>query len=333
MVKSKGLYLLLALILIASIGVAVWWFFLRPRPLQGFATGNGRIEATEVDIATKFYGRISEIYVDEGDKVKAGEVVARMDTESLKAQMREAEANVVKAKKQLSYALAILAQRKSECLLAKKNLMRSQRLYENNHISLEKLDADRTAYEAAKAQSEAAEAEVANAEATIDATKADKDKLATDIEDSSLKTPINGRVQYRLAEPGEILPAGGKVLTVIDLTDVYMNVFLSTSDAGRLGIGADARIVLDTAPEYAVPAKVTYVASKAQFTPKEVETREERQKLVFRVKVAIDTDILREFEPWVKTGLPGVAYIKLDPSASWPVYLNNFPKKPNEHTE
>lgn len=333
MSKSKGLYLLLVLVLLIAAGAAVWWFYFRPRPLVGFASGNGRIEATEVDIATKFYGRISEIYVDEGDRVEAGQIVARMDTKSLEAQLRQAEASVIKAKKQLSYALAILTQRKSECVLTKKNLTRSERLYENDNIPLEKLDSDRAAYEAAMAQSAAADAEVADAEATIDAAVADKDELLTDMEESSLKTPISGRVQYRLAEPGEVLPAGGKVLTVIDLTDVYMNVFLSTGDAGSLGIGADARIVLDAAPEYAVPAKVTYVASKAQFTPKEVETTDERQKLAFRVKVQIDPEILKEYEPWVKTGLPGVAYIRLDPAARWPEYLDNFPETPNEHKE
>lgn len=329
--KSKRLYLLLILALLTAAGAAVWWFYFRPQPLVGFASGNGRIEATEVDIATKFYGRIDEIYVDEGDKVEAGQIVALMDTKSLEAQLRQAEASIIKAKKQLSYAQAILAQRKSECMLTKKNLRRSERLYENDNISLEKLDSDRAAHEVAMAQCRAAEAEVADAEATIDAAVADRDRLMTDMEDSSLKTPISGRIQYRLAEPGEVLPAGGKVLTVIDLTDVYMTVFLPTKEAGNLAMGTDARIVVDAAPEYAMPAKVTFVSSKAQFTPKEVETTEERQKLAFRVKVQIDPGILKEYEPWVKTGLPGVAYVRLDPAAEWPEYLDNFPEIPNEH--
>lgn len=331
MTRPKGLHLLIVLILIAAAGTAVWWFYFRPKPLVGFAHGNGRIEATEVDIATKFYGRISEIYADEGDRVEAGQIVARMDTKSLEAQLREAEASVISASKQRSVALSIVSQRKSELNLAKRNLARSERLYENNNIPLEKLDSDRAAYEAARALLDAAEADVANAQAAIDAAEAETDRLETDIEDSSLKTPINGRVQYRLAEPGEVLPAGGKVLTVIDLSDVYMAIFLPTKEAGNLAMGADARIVVDAAPEYAIPAKVTFVASKAQFTPKEVETTEERQKLVFRVKVQIDPEILKEYEPWVKTGLPGVAYVRLDPSAEWPAYLDNVPEMPDDY--
>lgn len=331
MTRPKGLHLLIVLILIAAAGTAVWWFYFRPKPLVGFAHGNGRIEATEVDIATKFYGRIAEIYADEGDRVEAGQIVARMDTKSLEAQLREAEASVISASKQRSVALSIVSQRKSELNLAKRNLARSERLYENNNIPLEKLDSDRAAYEAARALLDAAEADVANAQAAIDAAEAETDRLETDIEDSSLKTPINGRVQYRLAEPGEVLPAGGKVLTVIDLSDVYMAIFLPTKEAGNLAMGADARIVVDAAPEYAIPAKVTFVASKAQFTPKEVETTEERQKLVFRVKVQIDPEILKEYEPWVKTGLPGVAYVRLDPAAEWPAYLDNVPEMPDDY--
>lgn len=151
MTRPKGLHLLIVLILIAAAGTAVWWFYFRPKPLVGFAHGNGRIEATEVDIATKFYGRIAEIYADEGDRVEAGQIVARMDTKSLEAQLREAEASVISASKQRSVALSIVSQRKSELNLAKRNLARSERLYENNNIPLEKLDSDRAAYEAARA--------------------------------------------------------------------------------------------------------------------------------------------------------------------------------------
>ena len=90
------------LVLLTAAGAAVWWFYFRPRPLVGFASGSGRIEATEVDIATKFYGRISEIYIDEGDRVEAGRIVARMDTKSLEAQLREADASVIRASSEAS---------------------------------------------------------------------------------------------------------------------------------------------------------------------------------------------------------------------------------------
>ncbi|MGB2691220.1 MAG: efflux RND transporter periplasmic adaptor subunit [Thermodesulfobacteriota bacterium] len=327
--KNRKILLIFGTIIIA-IGFALWWFNYRPVPLEGFAIGNGRLEANEVNIATKFHGRVKEILFDEGDKIQAGQIVARMDTSSLEAQLAESQASVVSAEKQRNNAVAIVAQRKSECDLARKNLSRSNKLYEKGIISLQELDKQTATYDVSESRCAAAEANVANAQAAIEAAIAHTDRIKSDINDSVLKSPISGRVQYRLAEPGEVLPAGGKIMTIINLSDVYMTVFLSSKDAGRLAIGALTRIVFDAAPEFAIPAKVYFISSKAQFTPKEVETLNERQKLVFRVKVRIVPEILNEYEPIVKIGVPGVAYIRLDPDVSWPEFLNNIPELPDE---
>ena len=140
------------------------------------------------------------------------------------------------------------------------------------------------------------------------------DRLKTDIDDCVLKTPIRGRILYRLAEPGEILGAGGKVLTVLELTDVYMTIYLPANQVGKVIIGSAARIKLDAVPEFTLPASVSFVAPEAQFTPREVETRTEREKLMFRIKVKIDPELLKKHIEKVKTGLPGVAYVQLDRS-------------------
>ncbi|MCY1241500.1 efflux transporter, RND family, MFP subunit [compost metagenome] len=136
-----------------------------------------------------------------------------------------------------------------------------------------------------------------------------------------MRSPKPGRVQYRVAQPGEVLSAGGRVLNLVDVSDVYMTFFLPTAQAGRVAIGADARIVLDAAPQYVIPATISFVADVAQFTPKSVETEEERQKLMFRVKAKIPQDLLQKYIQQVKTGLPGMAYVKLDPNAEWPKNL------------
>jgi HlyD family secretion protein len=128
-------------------------------------------------------------------------------------------------------------------------------------------------------------------------------------------------VQYRVAEPGEVLDAGGVVLNLVDLADVYMTFFLPTQDAGRVAIGTEIRLVLDAAPQYVIPSRASFVADVAQFTPKTVETAEERQKLMFRIRAQIPPDLLREHIRQVKTGLPGMAYVRLDPQAEWPPEL------------
>lgn len=313
--KKAQFAVVLLLILIA--GAAYWFYNMNSSDEQAIASANGRLEATQIDIATKFQGRVAEILFDEGDVVKAGEIVARIDTQSLEAQLREAEAMVNKAQKERAYAQAVLVEKESECDLKKKNLARSERLYRDGIIAQEKLDEARAEVEIAMASCDAARAQIANAEASIKSAVSVTERIKSDIADCILKAPRDGRVQYRLAEPGEVLPQGGKVLTTIDLNDVYMTVFLPETAAGRVNIGSDARIVLDAFPDQSYMARVSFVASEAQFTPKEVETRTERQKLSFRVKV----NLINNSNLPAKPGMPGEAYIRVDDSADWPQEL------------
>ncbi|MDP1908677.1 MAG: HlyD family efflux transporter periplasmic adaptor subunit [Hyphomicrobium sp.] len=323
------------------------WQWLRPQPLPaGLASANGRIEATDIDIATKTPGRIDEILVNEGDFVTVGQVLVRMNTDVLKAQRREAEAQVKRAtfgidtaraqvvqrKAEKQAAVAVVSQRKAELDAASRRFDRSEQLAKSGSGSIETLDNDRARFEGAKAAVSAAEAQVAaadsaisasesmvvTAEAATEAAKATIDRIQADIDDSTLRSPRAGRVQYRVAQPGEVLGAGGKVLNIVDLSDVYMTFFLPTAVAGRVGNGTEVRIVLDAAPEYIIPAKTTFVADVAQFTPKTVETSEERAKLMFRIKARIQPALLEQYIQHIKTGLPGMAYVRLDPNVPWP---------------
>ncbi|MDH3460516.1 MAG: HlyD family efflux transporter periplasmic adaptor subunit [Burkholderiaceae bacterium] len=322
MFKSSKTTAVVALaVLAALIGVLAWQTLREPGLPQGIAVGNGRLEATQVDITAKFAARLSEVNVKEGDEVTAGQVLARMDARELEAELRQAQALVTQARKQRAAATAVIAQRQSEVALAEKNLARSRELYENQNIPIEQLQRSETAVQTAQAARSVAEAELALAEAGIEAAAARVESVRTRIDDSVLKTPIDGRVLYRLAEPGEVLPAGGKVFTVLDLTDAFMTIFLPTLQAGRLRIGDEARIVLDAIAEYTIPATVSFVSPEAQFTPKEVETRTEREKLMFRVKVRIAPGLLAKHAAIMKTGVPGVAYVRLGTDVVWPEAL------------
>ena len=305
----------------ALLAVLSWHYLQEPGLPEGIASGNGRLEATQVDITSKFAGRLAEVNAKEGDDVTVGQVVARMDMRELEAELRQTEAQVIQAQKHRAAAAAVIAQRKSEVTLAEKNLARSRELYENRNIPIEQLQRSETALQTAQAALSAARAELALAAAAIDAARARVESVHTRIDDGALKTPIAGRVLYRLAEPGEVLPAGGKVFTVLDLTDASMAIFLPTLQAGRVRTGGEARIVLDAIPEYTIPAKVVFVSPEAQFTPKEVETRTEREKLMFRVKVRIDPALLAKHGAIMKTGVPGIAYLRLGEDVLWPESL------------
>lgn len=319
---SRRVLVVLAAAAVAAAATLIWVIFGGPSdPPEGFAKTNGRIEAERVDIASKFAGRLKTVLVKEGDLVKAGQVLAELDTAELQAQLKEAEASKVQAEQQLAQAVALVAQRNSELTLASLQLDRSLDLVGKGVTSQEIVDQRQSAKHTAEAAVNSANAEVAVAKAAIEAAQARINRLQVDIEDCALKSPRNGRVEYRLALPGEVLAAGGRVLTVLDLTDVYMTVFFPTSEAGRLRIGSEARVIFDAAPQYVVPATVTFVASEAQFTPKYVETKVEREKLMFRVKLSLPAEMLETYESVVKTGVPGVGYVKLSEDAQWPPRL------------
>jgi HlyD family secretion protein len=312
---------ILAAAAIAAGGALTWWK-LRPPPLPpGFVSGNGRIEATQIDIATKLPGRIKDVLVREGDFVEAGQTVAHMDTQTLQAELRQGQAQVAQARNALETAKAVVAQRESELAYAESMFKRSEELVRQGFVSPQKLDGDRNALLTARAALVAARASVAQAQSGIDAAIAATQRIDADIQDSTLKALRAGRVQYRLAEPGEVLAAGGKVVSMLDLSDVYMTLFLPEMLAGRLAIGGEVRLIFDAAPQYVVPATITFVAVEAQFTPKTVETATERQKLTFRVKAQIAPELLRKYLDRVKTGVPGVAYVRLDRNAPWPPNL------------
>lgn len=319
--RSKTI--LFFLVLVLALAGYVFMRMQQPELPQGFALGNGRTEATEVDITTKYGGRLDALWVREGDSVEIGQTLARFDTQELSAQLRQAQAEVRRVGQEKQFAIAVIAQRRSELSLAEKDMERSKGLYENDSISLEQLQRDETARDTAKATLAAARAQLSNAEAAIEAAIANTELISTQLNDSVLKAPINGRVLYRLAEPGEVLPAGGKVLTVLDPTDVYMTLFLPTQEATRVAVGAEARVVLEGLEKVAIPAKVTFVAPRAQFTPKEVETRTEREKLVFRLKANLDAGFLKRHAALAKTGIPGVAYIRLEKRLEWPLFLQS----------
>ncbi|NOZ43505.1 MAG: HlyD family efflux transporter periplasmic adaptor subunit [Alphaproteobacteria bacterium] len=281
---------------------------------EGFAEGNGRLEATEFDIATKLAGRLTEVLVKEGDFVNRNQIVARMDTTTLEARLRQAEAGVSRVKQARKAALSRAEAVRLKLDLAAREFHRTKALLAKGAATQQQYDRNQTTKQMLGAEYAASRAAVAEADDAIAAAVARTDVWKSDINDCMLKSPIAGPVLSRLAEPGEVLPAGGKVLTIIDPTDVYMNIYLPERTAGAVPINADAKVVLDAMPDKPFPAKVTYVSEKAQFTPKEVEAPEERLKLVFRTKVRLKA----YDDPRLKPGMPGVAYIRFKPNAKWP---------------
>ena len=338
---------LAAVVLVAACAGGLGWWLMQPKALgPGFASGNGRIEGTEIDVAPKIAGRLTDIFVNEGDFVKSGQVVAQMDTTTLLAQRDQATADLHQAENVIAVdeslvsarqadqtaAQAVVTQHQADSTVARQQLARTAALEKKGWTTQQKLDRDLSVERSsaagvstATAQVAAAEsaivtaqAQVVGARSAIVAARAAIAVIQSNIDDSALRSPRDGRVQYRVAELSEVIAAGGAVLTVVDLTDVYMTFFLADAQAGKIAMGQDARLVLDAAPLFVIPATISFVAAVAQFTPKTVETKSERESLMFRLRARIDPALLKKHLAEVKTGVTGMAYLRLDAAEPWP---------------
>jgi HlyD family secretion protein len=311
----------LAVVIGGAGGGAYWWLHLPPPLPPGIAFGNGRIEAQEIDIDTKFAGRISEILADAGDMVKTGQVVARMDTRDLSASLKKSQAAVLQAQQAINEADANVVQQTSMLLLGQQEFDRASALLQKGAQTQEVVDQRQETLNATNAALKAARDRVAESQHAMEASTHDVELNEVNIADNTLVAPTDGRVQYRIANIGEVLPSGGKVFTMLDINYVYMDVYLPTNAAGKVKIGSDARIVLDAIPQLSIPAKVSFVATQAQFTPKTVETQSERDTLMFRIRAKIDPERLRIHADKVRSGLPGETYLLLDSATAWPARL------------
>ncbi|WP_437193423.1 HlyD family secretion protein [Planctomicrobium sp. SH527] len=327
--SSKVLVALLAACGLAVVGYQFWKSKQSPLP-PGIVSGNGRVEAKLVDIAAREPLRVKTILVKEGSLVSRGEVLVEMDTSTLEAELAEAKSTVASNVERVAASRSTVARAKSQLNLAQVEFDRYKKLLESNAGTQQEYDRREANLEVQKAAVAEDEAKVRTAMQEVEVTQAQVTRIQTRIDDATLKSPVRGRVLYRLAENGEVLGAGGKALTLVNLEDIYMEIFLPSEIASRLKIGTDARVTVDHAPGRAAAGFVSFVSPEAQFTPKQVETKSERDKLMFRVKIQVPEELVSSYIERVKTGVRGVGYVKIDENAQWPPFLENLvsPKEP-----
>jgi HlyD family secretion protein len=266
-----------------------------------------------------------------------------------KADIAAANAGVAGAKADVASANAAIEQQQGEVQLAQTEADRQSRMLAENATSKAVYDIRQTAVVttkatlkdvqarevaaqarvgAAQAKEGAAQAQATTAQARADAARqqiavaqGQVEVTKSRIKDATLVSPVAGRVLYRLVEAGEVLGSGGKALTIVDLSDVYMEIFLPSDQAAALKTGAPARITVDYEPDKSAAAYVSFVSPEAQFTPKQVETKSEREKLMFRVKIQIPPELVTHYIERIKTGVRGVGYVKVSPDATFPEWL------------
>lgn len=308
--------LVLVVLVAAGCGFAYQQWQLQQQDHSGFYRSNGRLEARESHVASRLPGTLSEVRVKEGDHVQAGDLLAVLDSRPLRAELARAEAAIQQARDQQQLARAQLTQHESECSYARSQLVRIQSLSSKHYVSVDQLENTRMRAESCASVIAAANAAVAATASALKLAEASRERLQVDLDDMAIPAPFSGFILYRLAEPGEVIAPGSRLVTVVSDDDIYLTVFLPAEIAGKLAVGDEARLLLDARPDLPVPAHVSFIAPEAQFTPKTVETATERSKLMFRARLNVDPAFLQQ-NNWLKSGMPGLALLRTDPQVSW----------------
>ena len=314
--------LLLGLVLALAAGFAAYRFGFSggEDPLAGIARANGRLELERLDVATLYAGRIERVEVDEGDEVASGAVLARLESATTETQVAEARARRGQLEQSVRRAQAQVEAQRQQLKTAQMDADNARALYRDGLISQSELNARLAQRDAAQAAVQAARSAAAEAQSGVGQAQALVDRASSVMDDLAVRAPKAGRVEYVLAQPGGVLPAGGRVVSLLDLDDAGMDIFLAAPDINRIPLGSEARLVFDGL-DAVFPARVRHVAAQAQFTPKFVETAEERTRLMFRVRLKIDADTARRYRRWLKGGMTATGYVRLDQTQSWPAQL------------
>ena len=326
----KKLLLPAAVIAALAAGAATYFRHQNGNTLpDNIAVSNGRLELERYDVASLYAGRVQNVLVDEGSEVKAGDVLAELSSDIASGKVEEAMAG-----ESVARADAQIAAQQQQQKVAQMELDNAGRLQSEDLVSPAETQRRRSqrdgaaaavkAAQAAKSEALAmvrqAQAAVAEAQAGVAARQAQVKTAESAQSDMKITSPKDGRVEYRIAETGSVIAAGSKVISLIDPSDASMNIFLPNAQAAVLKVGDEARIVLDGL-DAVFPAKISFIATNAQFTPKAVETANERAKLMFKVKLKIPADIALKYNRLLKGGMTGNGYVRTNTQSGWPAEL------------
>jgi HlyD family secretion protein len=291
-------------------------------------SGSGTIEATEVNVASKIPATISQLRVDEGSRVKTGDTIAIVDHTNLDLQLKEAEANVAAVRSQVALlqhgartedihsAQDAVSQAASNRKLAEEDFRRIQGLQAAGAGTKELLDQTQTRLDVAKAQEQSAKAnlqkvqnitrpeDLQQVQARLQQAEATRDRVAQTIADCFITSPLAGIVTHKVVEQGEVVGAGATIATITETDKVDVMIYVTEEELAHVKLGERAKVTIDGMPGKTFDGKVAYISPEAEFTPKNIQTKDDRVKLVFGVKVEVPNTADQ-----LKRGLPADAVL------------------------
>lgn len=348
MTDSKRKIALFAALALASGVLFVGWGLVRNKGGGDSLVANGTIEATEVEVSSKLPGRLAQLLVEEGDQVTAGQVIARLDTSEFEAETAQARAALARTEAQLKELLAgsrpqeieearaSLQQAEDNLTLARDDWERFDSLFREGAVSTQERDRAKNRVEVAVSQVKATRERyelirVGPRSEVIEAARHERDRAKATLgialvrlRDSTILAPLSAIVLTKRAEQGEVVNPGFPIVILIDPDDLWLRVFIPESEIGLVGIGRKAAVTVDSFPNRRFEGKVVEISSKAEFTPRTVQTKKERVNLVFGVKIRLDNHerLLRPGMPAdteITRGGGGAQRTGRRPSTSWSV--------------
>lgn len=319
--SKRKIVIPVVLLLVVAGGVTAWRLLGAEDDRRDEIVSSGTVEATDAAVGFQVPGQIARVVPREGDAVAAGDLLATLESGELEARKREAEARVeaVAARlaelergfrdEEIAQARAALRAARQRMADAERDLERTRTLFEGGAVPREALDKAELARDLAAADGDQAaqrlallengprREEVAAARAELAAARSAVEALEARLADTRLTAPFAGVVEVRHREPGEVVAAGAPVLTLNDLTDRWVRIYVREDRIGAVHLGMPATILSDTYPDRRYEGRVFFLASEAEFTPENVQTREERVRLVYAVKVRVLEDAARELKP------------------------------------
>ena len=334
--RRAGFALLVVAVAVAS-GIGWWRWTATQRNITRGITGSGIVEVTEVDVAFEVPGTIIERFVDEGVMVDKGEPIARLDDREYRLQVERASAAraaadaryrlVVKGPRGQDIDQALAAVEAAESVLdtTRRDFDRAKQLYQTQVVSRAEFDRGNTAFTGAQAAVDQARAQLAilkegarteeieEARARLRETENALAIAELNLSRCQLFAPVAGRVLSKNREAGETVPVGASVVTLGDLSRPWLNLYIGERDLGKVRLGMPARVTVDSFPTQPFDGTVTFIADKAEFTPKNIQTPDERVKLVYRVKIEVTNR-----DETLKPGMPADGALAVDHAPAAP---------------
>lgn len=328
--QKRKIGLMIAFLALGGAAAIAGWGLIPKQGDGNILVANGTIEATEVEVSSKLPGRLAQLLVKEGDQVQANQVIARLDTSEIEAEVAQAQAAFNRAEAQLKELLAgsrlqeieearaNLQQAEDHLKLAADDWHRFDNLFKEGAISIQERDRAKNRLDVAQSQVKAANERYALVKIgprpeVIEAARHERDRAKAALHlaqvrlrDSAILAPLAATVLTKRAEQGEVVNPGFPIAILVNPDDLWLRVFIPESEIGLVGIGQAAAVTVDSFPNRRFEGKVIEISSKAEFTPRTVQTKKERVNLVFGVKISLDNR-----ERLLKPGMPADTEIRV----------------------